>query len=222
MTTVDTGPAVQVMDHTGQWRNEEFFPPRDAQRRTYHLNTNAKLGDEPGAAGSVLLTPTPLLAGGAQFFRSLPGYSADFSTPPFEEDAPISGLVRLHVTVTPQGPTGHLVGYLYDVDETGRETRIGWSQINLQFADGTETRRNLAPGAQLLAKMQFEALDAFVKKGHILRLRVWEYQEADRLPAIPPEPVTLHWGGSVKSILEVPYIDRAPEAYFQPPMPPPR
>lgn len=232
MTTVDLGPAVQVEDQTQQWRFEDDFPPRDATWVTYHLGTDQKLALEPGAHGAVQLTPVSLAERAFSVveeetgqdprgqFRSLPGYAADFTTPPLEEDLRISGLPRLHVTAQPHGPTGHLAGWLYDVDEKGEESGIGWTSINLWFADGTETMRPVTPNAEILAKMQFEPLDAYVAAGHQLRVRVWEYSDGDRIPAIPPEPVTIHFGGSYTSVLELPLVERAPEVFFAPPRAP--
>lgn len=220
--SVDTGPAVQVQDHTMKWRNEERYPPADARWQTLHLSGGQRLAPEPGAAGSVLLIPNPAGEALAPYARSVPGYSADFSLPPQEASLLVAGLPRLHITVTPHGPGGHLAAYLYDVDATGKEVAVGYTQINLRFADGTETPRPIMPNQPLLVKMQFEPLDINLQPGHALRLRVWEYQDHDRLPAIPPQPVTLNFGGSSKSTLELPIIERGPEAYFQPPMPPSR
>jgi predicted acyl esterase len=226
MHNIDLGPAVQVQDSRYQWRVEETFPPRDATWMTYHLATGNALKLEAGPGGSVLLgpqaaaeaAPGPLqqATGG---FRSLPGYKADFSTAPFDKPMQVSGLPRLHVTVTPSGTTGHLSAWLYDVDPSGKELRIGWTTMNLMFADGSEKAKPLMPNVPLLAKIQFQPLDAAVPAGHKLLVRVWEFQDNDRLPAIPPEPVTLNFGGSAKSTLEVPFVERAPSAFFMPPYP---
>jgi predicted acyl esterase len=150
--------------------------------------------------------------------RSLPGYVADFTTPPLTEDLLLSGLPRLHVTVTPMGASGHVAAWLYDVDgET--ERLVGWTQMNLMFADGTEEPKQFSPNQPLLAKMEFQPLDARLGAGHQLKVRVWQYAEADRLPTLPPEAIYLNIGGNVQSTLELPIIERGPEAYFQPPMP---
>ncbi|MGH2652257.1 MAG: hypothetical protein ACRDHK_13725, partial [Actinomycetota bacterium] len=61
---------------------------------------------------------------------------------------------------------------------------------------------------------------AVVPAGHQLVLRVWINTPEDRTATLPPSAITLNWGGSAKSILELPLIERGPETYFQPPMPP--
>lgn len=219
---VETGPKVQIQDSECRWRNEEFFPPHDAHWTTYNLGAGNKLSFEAGASGQVLLTPAPILAAtpAGQTARSLPGYLADFSTAPLEKGMSFSGLPRLHVTVTPHGPTGHLAAYLYDVDEKGAEKRVGWTQMNLLYAAGGDQPRPYAPNTQIVAKMEFEPMDAYIQPGHRLLLRIWEYTYADHLPTIPPEPVTLNFGGSVKSTLELPILERGDDVFFTPPQPP--
>jgi predicted acyl esterase len=217
---VDTGPAVQVMDASGHWRNEATYPPRDANWSTLFLSGSGALTPQPGTAGSALLMPNPLGETLGPYARSMPGQYADFSTAPAPTDTRIAGLPRLHVTVTPKGAAGHLAAWLYDVDPSSKETMIGWTQMNLAFADGTEKARQVTPNMPILAKMEFEPMDALVQAGHRIKLRVWEYQQSDRLPTLPPEPVELDYGGSVKSTLELPTIVRGPNAFFEPPMPP--
>lgn len=216
----DLGPMVQVQNEKGEWRNDEAFPPRDILWETRHLSVNNELTSEPGAAAAILLTPTPFVGNAAEQVRSMPGFSADFLTKPLESEMLLSGLVRLHVTARPLGAGGHLAAWLYDVDERGAEKRIGWAQLSLRFADGTERSTPVVPNQPLLVKMEFQPLDAAIPAGHQLRVRVWEYQENDRLPGLPPNPVELLVGGSSTSVLMLPIIERDAAAYFEPPMPP--
>ncbi len=216
----DLGPMVQVQDDKGNWRNEESFPPHDATWTKYHLADGNRLSLEPGAPGSALLVPNPMdqQGGPCEQLRQAPCYDIDFALP-LEEDTRISGLPRLHVTVSPKGPTGHIAGYLYDVAPDGTEKRVGWTMINLRFADGTETSTPLVPNQPILAKMEFQPLDVLIPAGHTLKVTIWEVEEADRLPAIPPQAVELLYGGSVSSTLELPTLERTEADYFLPPWP---
>ena len=218
-TDVETGPAVQVQDQTMRWHNEEHFPPRNAMWTQYHLNTGSKLALEKGPASSQLLLPNPAAEALGPMIKSMPGYSADFSTAPTETGLTISGLPRLHVTFSPKGPTGHVAGFLYNVDPSGTERLVGRTTMNLWYADGTENRKPLVPNTPVLAKMEFQPLDVFIKPGNRLMVRIWEYQDTDRLPALPPQPVELLWGGSSTSYLELPLLERTPADYFAPPFP---
>ncbi|HLE47337.1 MAG TPA: CocE/NonD family hydrolase C-terminal non-catalytic domain-containing protein, partial [Candidatus Thermoplasmatota archaeon] len=195
------------------------FPPRDATWTQYYLNTGDKLALEKGPAGSAVLLPNPAAEMLAPYTKSLPGYKADFSTAPTETGFTISGLPRLHATFLPKGPTGHVAAFLYDVPASGPEKLVGRTTMNLWYADGTENRRPLVPNTPVLAKMEFQPLDVFIKPGNRLMVRVWEYQDTDRLPAFPPQPVELLWGGSTTSVLELPLLERTTDDYFTPPFP---
>ncbi len=220
-TTVDLGPAVQIEDTSGRWHYDDHYPPRDANWTTLHLGTGNRLTEEPTDAGSVLLLPNQVGDTGAEQLRETPGFKADFMLPTLHENLTFSGLPRVHITVTPQGPTGHLAAWLYSVTPDGEETAVGWATMNLQFADGTETPRTLVPNQPILAKMQIQPLDVNIEAGNRLMLRIWQYGDNGRLPAIPPEPVTLNFGGQTKSTLELPIIDRDESYYFEPPRPSP-
>lgn len=217
MDEVDTGPPVQLLDGVRcQWRNEEHYPPRDADWRTLHLASGGQLADEAGAAGSQLLVPNPGGNTGCENFRSFACESIEFSTAPFERDTIISGLPRLHITVTPHSETGDVAAYLYVVNETA-ERRIAWTQMNILYAAGGDQPQPVTPNTDLLLRMQFEPMDAIVPEGSQLMLRVWQYTYADHINTVPA-PVTLKWG-TVRSVVELPILERGPEAFFVPPQP---
>jgi putative CocE/NonD family hydrolase len=232
-TTVQLGPAVQVLDATTRrWHYDDSWPPHDTNVTKLYLASGERLEAEPEASSSsVLLLPTPVSNVQSQF-RQLPApldkaMGADFALAVTDKDLHISGLPRVHVTVTPGGPTGFIAAYLYDVNGT-TETRIGHTQMNLFFADGTDQMRApLTPNVPLLAKMEIQPMDAIVKAGHKLVLRVWQYRDdangdavQGRMPLLPQPPVTLNFGGSTTAVLELPVIERGDEYFFQPPQPP--
>ena len=224
-TVADLGPAVQILDASGQWRTEEHFPPRDAAWTTYNLSGGGALTTDAPSPGSDVLLPVGTPVPGAP---PPAGYSADFRMP-VGSDLRISGLPKVHVTVTPQGATGSLAAWLYDAAPDGTETRIGWAMINLRFADGTQEARDVTPGQPLLLRMEIQPMDALVPAGHDLLLRVWQYRTdntdaegptADiqaRLPALAPSPVSLEYGPGSHSVLELPTIERDGSTVFTPP-----
>ena len=219
-TVAGLGPAVQVLDASGRWRAEDHFPPRDATWSSYNLSAGGKLVAGPATAGNNVLLPVGTPVPGV---APPPGSAADFVLDPLERDLLISGLPKVHVTVTPAGATGNVAAWLYSVDPSGVETRIGWTMINLRFADGTTEAKDVTPGEPLLLRMEIQPMDAVVPAGHHLLLRVWEYRDDDgvqgRIPTLPPSPVTLGYGPGVHSVLELPTIERPASAYFTPPQP---
>ena len=67
----------------------------------------------------------------------------EFRLPAQEEDLLIAGLPRVHVTVRPDGPGGFLGAWLYDEAPDGSLTRIGWSYMNLRYAEGGRTAQDV-------------------------------------------------------------------------------
>ena len=219
-TQVDLGPAVQVQDNQMRWRNEENYPPRDANWTTLHLAAGARLNPTPGSAGSVELAP---VVANNDVMKSDPApvrTSADFVYGPLANDLRISGLPRVHVTVTPHEPGGYIGAWLYDRDPaSGSERRIGWTSMSLRYHDGGDKPMTVVPNTPIVAKMEIQPMDANLPAGHQLVLRVWVNTHSDRIPSPPPAVMALNWGGSVKSILELPVIERPIEAFFEPPQP---
>jgi predicted acyl esterase len=222
------GPAVQVLEESGRWRSEDTFPPRDAEWITFNLSGGDLLTLDEPVAGSALLLPQPVVGeeGGAMEAPDQAVLSkADFYTAPLDRDMLISGLPKVPVTVVPHGIGGHVAAWLYRVAEDGTETRIGWTMINLRFADGTEEPQDVTPEEPLLVRMELQPLDARVPAGERLLLRIWQYRDQPsdtpqgRLPVLPPQPMDLRFGPTQPSQLIVPVIERSDDAYFEPPRP---
>lgn len=222
---VDTGPGAEVQEDSLRWRAEAHYPPRDTTWTTYHLDGDA-LRTEPGSRTSVTLYPLVNARGTAAPAFSGLGVDigmedmVDLVTERLTEDVLVVGLPKVHVTVTPHGPGGYLGAELRDVRPDGTMRALGWTTMNLAFADGGTTPKQVVPGEPLEVKMEIQPMDARVAVGHRLLLRVWMFTDQDRLPSFPPAPATLEMGGDIHSVLELPTVVRGPEAYFTPPLPP--
>jgi predicted acyl esterase len=219
----DTGPPVQVRDNLGRWRNEAFYPPRDADWTTLHL-TGGELAFSPGSRESIRLMPTG--SGAVDVSQvQLPldgeemGLWVDFRYGPVAEDMLVVGTPRVHLAVTPDGPGGYIAAYLYESTRADGLNRIGWTSLNLGYADGTDEYTPVIPGTTIQAKLQMEAMDAVVRAGNELVLRVWVFTDVDRIPALPPTPVTLELGASIPSVLKLSTIERDEDVYFTVPTP---
>lgn len=232
---VDTGAPVQVRDDQGRWRNELHYPPRDTNWTTYQLNQGL-LTAETGPAESNILYPQHTAFQTASSLTCMvscmnipPDFpdaldvqisrAADFTLGVQETDLLVVGLPKVHVTVTPHGPGGYMGATLIDRDENGTDRFMGWTSMNLAFADGTTERTEVIPGEPLLVKMEIQPMDGVVKAGHQLILRLWVIADRDRLGG-QPGTVALETGGSVQSILALPTVTRGPDVYFTPPIGP--
>lgn len=105
----------------------------------------------------------------------------------------IQGLARLHATVTPTTATGgELYAGLYHDTPEDRSMLIGWAGLDLAYHDGGNTDPAvLVPGQAVLAKMQFEPVDAVIPAGHDLRLVVYRDAMQGLVPNTDPSPVII-------------------------------
>jgi predicted acyl esterase len=200
----ETGPKpdlrTEVQDNMGQWRLEESYPPRDATRIEVPMSTMTQIvGEETILLPSARIDNDNRLA---------------FTIPPLSEtqDTRIAGNVQFHATVTPTGPGGQLFAHLMD-SETG--LRLGHAVMDLRYHAGGKEPSPVEPGAPLVAKMEFEALDVVLTAGHGLVLTLAATGE-DYLPSTVSEPVMVHADES--SVLSLPAIERGPEVFFTPPV----
>lgn len=208
--SIDTGPAVEVEDSLFVWRAEESYPPRDATWLELSPSNGGKLvPKEEAEAGQIMLVASGAQTTGVPLGDFGPvADSVAFATPVLEENVRIAGLPQFHVTVTPTTPGGgYLFAELHDQYPDGRTVRIGWAAMNLRFHDGGNTEmKTLTPGTPVVAKMEFEPLDAHVAEGHRIFLIIQRQGVEDIIPVNTPDPFFISEGAS--SVLRLPTIVR--------------
>ncbi|HVL49814.1 MAG TPA: CocE/NonD family hydrolase [Candidatus Thermoplasmatota archaeon] len=225
-TRVDLGPRVQVADSSGRWRSDHSWPPADATPLKLHLAPNGKLATEPPADAAripVALDPARggFVSGATNAVPALgPALKAGcacavFASDPFEDGLRFAGMPRVHVTVTPSGPGGWISAHLYAV-ENGTEKRVGWGQLDLRFADASQTMKPVVPGQPIVARLALEPLDAVVAPGGSLKLVISQGSYGDNVYGTTPFPVVLEVGGE-KSAMTLDSFERDASAFFEPP-----
>ena len=140
---------------------------------------------------------------------------AVFASDPFEDGLRFAGMPRVHVTVTPSGPGGWISAHLYAV-ENGTEKRVGWGQLDLRFADASQTMKPVVPGQPIVARLALEPLDAVVAPGGSLKLVISQGSYGDNVYGTTPFPVVLEVGGE-KSAMTLDSFERDASAFFEPP-----
>lgn len=184
---------VEMQDDAGDWRIEDTWPPKDVTWTPFALGSSSCSG-QLCDLGDVVSPETTL--------------TVDLGE--VENDTLISGLPRLHVAATPQGPGGQLYAELRDTTD---DRRIGHAIMDLRYADGGWESQPVVPGQQITAKMEFFPFDAVVPAGHGLQL-VISNTGRDYLPSAVTQPVEVDLDGTT---FRLPLIERGPEAYFKPP-----
>jgi X-Pro dipeptidyl-peptidase len=231
--SVDLGPRVQVQDSLKGWRSEDSWPPADVKPTRLFLNPNGGLSPNgTGGSADLVVGPNPdddsvqYLAAIAENVQ-LPVLDAPcptcptFDTAPFAHETRIAGRPTLHVISTPTGPGGHIAAFLYEVKD-GVATRIGRGQVDLRLADGGDVPKTVVPNTPIVAKLQFEPMDAVLPAGSALRLVLTQGAYEERLPSTPTYPVRITAGGTggpgaASSVLTIDTFERPASALFAAP-----
>ncbi|MHB8585382.1 MAG: CocE/NonD family hydrolase [Thermoplasmatota archaeon] len=215
-TGVSTGPAAEVEDNTGHWRVETVWPPKDAQFMSFNLSANGALTHGPGAAGQAPIASSADAADVAQGGLPLPAgvgapaQDAWFTTPALTADLRFAGLPQIPLTIIPAGPGGHVRVELYDIAPNGSSLLVGHGYMDLRFAANSTHESPVVPGQPMLAPLQLMPLDVLIPAGHKLALRVTQDAPLDPLPSPISTPIVVQYGGSAKSEVRLPVIERTP------------
>ncbi len=228
---VDTGPAAQVEDSDGLWRNERSWPPAGRTTRLW-LTPDGALAAAPGGAGSAMVAPSPLHVsdplgnmGAGVGLPPLPAelqavcqapVCAAFRTEPMAGAYRIAGLPRLRVPVTPAGPLGNLAAFLLAEGPDGLR-RLGWGQVDLRFPRGRGASQTVTPGTTVEIDAPLQPLDAVLHPGERLVLMVTMANSGNRLPGLGL-PATLELGA--ESSLTIVRVTPRPSQFFEPPAEP--
>jgi predicted acyl esterase len=219
-TTNDLGPAVQVQDDLGYWRNVDAFPPA-ATWTDLPLNAD---GTFTKGSGTFDLMPGT---------DGTPGTWLELRGDVLADDLRFSGLPQLKLPFEAQGPGGQVAVWLFDEDADGNVRApmaqcdrrgqclkvgipiIGHGQLNLRYYAGGEEPQTLVPGTRYVAQMELEPLDVMIPRGH--RLVAWIFQgqyggNDGHMATSTPSPVTLVLDG--EAVLRLPVIDVDPTTVF--------
>jgi putative CocE/NonD family hydrolase len=224
----DLGPRVQVEDDQGRWRNESAWPPQGANESLWLTPAGGLASSPSSGSGSAVLAADPIHLeeptegqNGVVFPpESLHGVCpqplcAAYRTAPYRSVHHISGIPRVRLSVTPTGPTGTVSVWLYAEGPAGLR-RIGWGQVDLRFRTGGTESQPVTPGQPMVLDFALQPLETVVPEGERLVMVVSQGNTYNRLPSLPPFPVTLHVGGKDSGITVL-HVTPKPSQFFVPP-----
>ena len=189
---------VEIQNNQGEWRLEDYYPPRDSEVLAFALGDGLS-----NVAGTTTILPT-----GAT--------GPVYETEPFAADTWIAGLPRLHIDVTTTTVGGQIYALLEDCNENGSCIHVGHAIMDLRYHEGgTEEQTWLPMFETINAKMEFFGMDVLVREGHYLRLSLASTGE-DYLPASTSTVVTVQEGAGSSLLLDI--IDPAEKLWFTPPV----
>ena len=229
---VETGPAVEVEDASGQWRTDVAWPSPAATDDVLYGAASGGLAATPAdATATAVLAPdqrsryyflsdgtgtntnnTTLPAG----LDTTCATCAIFTLPAQDHDVHISGLPSVALgNLVPTGPGAVVSAYLLAVAPDGSAQRLGWGDVDLRFPDGGAASQPVQPGQQMSATVTFQPLEAVVPAGAQLALVLSE-GNANHAPTWPRFPVQLTYGQTLVT-LHLPVVNPQPSSLFNPP-----
>jgi hypothetical protein len=173
---------VQIQTNDGKWHVEETWPPEDLSWWQIGLDTASVQGNWVSATTATT-----------------------FVLPATEEEIHISGLARLHLSVSP-GPCngGQIFATMWD-ETTG--LRLGHATMDLRYRDGGYDAQVTIPYQTYLMQMEFNPMDVVVPAGHEISIELTDTGE-DYLPSTCAA-VGMAVFIDESSTLSLPLIDRA-------------
>ena len=172
-------PMVQIQTHDGQWHVEETWPPEDMTWWPVPLD------QVQGDSGTVSASS-----------------QVAFTLDPLTEDAHISGLPTLHLsvnTLTCQG--GQVFATMY-----ADGLRIGHATMDVRYRDGGYESQAALPLSSYTMLMEFNPMDVTLDTGAVIEVVLTESGE-DYLPS-PCAAVGMNVNLDANSVLSLPMIDR--------------
>ena len=172
-------PMVQIQTHDGQWHVEETWPPEDMTWWPVPLD------QVQGNSGTVSASS-----------------QVAFTLDPLTEDAHISGLPTLHLsvnTLTCQG--GQVFATMY-----ADGLRIGHATMDVRYRDGGYDSQAALPLSSYTMLMEFNPMDVTLDAGAVIEVVLTESGE-DYLPS-PCAAVGMNVNLDANSVLSLPMIDR--------------
>ena len=220
---LETGPAVQVQDNIGVWRNLDAFPPTGIAWQALSLGADGTLGGQSPGQITLKASTTVQATNVAQFVSE-----------PFPDGVHISGLPQVKVPFSVSGQGGFLAAWLFDVDPNGLVRSptyvqvpisegsdvmtwkpagipiVGHAQMNLRYYAGGETPQPLVPNERYVAQIEFEPLDVHIPAGHSVMLWLLQYgypEQDGQRKAGTPSDVTLLLDEDARLVLPTVDID---------------
>ena len=225
-----TGPAAQVEDDAGSWRNVSAWPA-PGRRATYRLSASGELTAKGAAAGTAVLAPDPVhvqdpAAAQGAGIGSVPALDAvrgvceqpvcaAFRSKPFTAPYRLSGLPRVQLSATPLGAGGTVSVFLFAEGRNGLR-RVGWGQVDLRFPRGRGASQAVQPGEPLTLDFVLQPMESVLPKGERLVMMVSMGNTYNRLPSAPTGPVMLQLGTKAGGLT---VTEAAPDSsqFFKPP-----
>ncbi|HET9407425.1 MAG TPA: CocE/NonD family hydrolase [Candidatus Sulfotelmatobacter sp.] len=214
---------------SGEWRNEDRWPPPEANAQTLYLGSDHGLESSIPKSSVDLLSYLPSSGVEAGFWwgdltadqRPADAFSLVYDSPPLADDTAILGRPEAKLQVSASAPLADWFARLCDVAPDGTVTLVTGSGINGSQRDSQTNPTDLEPDHVYGLNIKLHFTSWVFPKGHRIRLAV----SNSWWPTIWSTPykmtTSLYLGGSEPSRLVLPVVPLKASSppNFQPPEP---
>jgi predicted acyl esterase len=220
-------PSLEIVP--GEWRQEDVWPPKDAQPSILFLQPNHTLGQTAAQPEKHQLKYVPSIGVEAGFWwgellsdvRPVDAFSLVYDSSSLPEDVAILGRPHALLRASASAPLADWFARLSDVAPDGTVTQITGAGINGAQRDSMTEPRDLEPGKVYALDIEMHLTSWVFPKGHRIRMAISNALSPMMLPTPYSMTTSLELGGTGGSRIVLPTVPEhgaAPHA-FSPPEP---
>ncbi len=220
-------PDPKLANVPGEWRREDAWPPRQAQRMEFFPQSDHTLANSAGEPDVHQLKYVPSIGVEAGFWwgellsdtRPVDAFSLVYDTAPLKEELAILGRPRALLRVSATAPLADWFVRLSDLAPDGTVTQITGAGRNGAQRESFSEPRNLEPGRAYSLEVEMHLTSWVFPAGHRIRVSVSNALWPMVLPTPYAMTTSLELGGSNGSRLVLPVVPvrgTAPAAFLPP------
>jgi predicted acyl esterase len=213
----------------GEWRQEDVWPPKEAQLSTLFLQPDHSLSKNTAAPDTHQLKYVPSVGVEAGFWwgellsdvRPVDAFSLVYDSAPLNEDLAIMGRPQVLLQAAASAPQANWFARLCDVAPDGSVTQITGAGINGAQRDSMSQPSALEPGKFYKLTLDMHLTSWVFPRGHRIRLAISNALWPMMLPTPYAMTTSLQLGGISGSRFVLPVVPEhgvTPPA-FSPPEP---
>ncbi|HKF07039.1 MAG TPA: CocE/NonD family hydrolase [Candidatus Sulfotelmatobacter sp.] len=214
---------------SGEWRREDVWPPVDAKKTTFYLQSNHSLSDSAGTTDAHRLKYVPTVGVEAGFWwgellsdpRPVDAFSLVYDSAPLETDVAILGRPQALLRASASAKLADWFARLSDVAPEGTVTQITGAGINGAQRESMSEPRDLEPDKIYPLSIEMHLTSWVFPKGHRIRVAISNALWPMILPTPYAMTTSLELGGESGSRLVLPIVPvhGAAAPAFSPPEP---
>jgi uncharacterized protein len=198
----------------GEWRQEDAWPPKNAQPSTFFLQSNHSLAETAAQPETHQLKYVPSVGVEAGFWwgellsdvRPVDAFSLVYDSAPLREDVAILGRPHALLRASATAPLADWFARLSDVSPDGTVTQITGAGINGTQRDSMSDPCDLEPGRVYALDIEMHLTSWVFPRGHRIRVAISNALWPMMLPTPYSMTTSLELGGSNGSRIVLPVV----------------